>query len=61
MIFYAIFENGFVSKITAKNEEEACDKYDETTIVEDGNGILVSKKEAIGIAKSIIHLHKKMK
>jgi hypothetical protein len=54
MTYYAIYENGFVSKITAKDDGEAYLKFDEASISEDGNGILMEEKVARGVARTIL-------
>lgn len=55
MIYYAIFDSGFVSKITAKNVEQANDYYDQVAIDEEA-GILLTKKEAEKVAKAILKI-----
>ncbi len=56
MIFYAIFENGFVSKIKATDYDDAMYQYDNASIVEDGNAIVVNAKEAKAIISAIKNL-----
>jgi hypothetical protein len=58
MTYYQIFENGFVSTITASNYADACDTADQNTINEDGNFILIEKKIARKVATSILKPNK---
>jgi len=60
MIFYAICEDGFVSKITAKDYSGACYEFDNIASSVDGVSIIVEARLAKAISQSIIKLSKRV-
>lgn len=54
MIYYAITEEGFISRIKAKDREEAFYLFDNITIDDDEPNVLLTQKRAERIARFIL-------